>query len=163
MKRIALIVCASILGLCILAANEAPKKLHFPTHGYSIAPLEAPSDAASTTLMMMFLPAADGFAPNVNVIVQHSNASLAEYINQMKQECDKLNWTIVKTDKINDNTVIFEYTGVMQGRELHWYAKAVKQRTRVFVATATSTEKGWHDNSPKLQSSVDSFEGDAEK
>ena len=163
MKRVAFIVVGAVLALFVLSAAEAPKTLHFPLYQYSIEPLEAPSTTANTTLLMMFLPASDGFAPNVNVISQNSPLTIAEYIATTKRETDQQHLKMIKADKVSDTVALFEYAGKLQDKDLHWYSKATRAGGKILLVTATAHETQWANVSAKLQSCVDSFQADAAK
>jgi hypothetical protein len=163
MKRVAFVVVGSLLALFVMAAAEAPKTLHFPLYQYSIDPLEAPSTAANTTLLMMFLPASDGFAPNVNVIAQNSPLSIAEYIATTTRETEQQHLKMIKADKVSDTIAVFEYAGKLQDKDLHWYSKATRTGGKILLATATAHETQWPNVSAKLQACVDSFQADGAK
>jgi hypothetical protein len=53
--------------------------------------------------------------------------------------------------------VTFEYSGPLQGRSLHWYARAEKSGGRVYLATATAAEQQWAKQGAQLKACVDSL------
>ena len=81
---------ATFIALLCLAANSAlagdkAETLTFKQAGFSIAPLDEPQKGPSQTLIM-FLPASDGFAPNVNVQIQPYSGSIDAYADLSKTQ-----------------------------------------------------------------------------
>ena len=150
-------------GLCLLGAATAPQALHFPTHRFSIVPLEGRTAGATSVLLSMYLPASNGFAPNVTVVAQNAPASIDVYIAASKRELEQNGWKLVNLDKPNDHTVVFEYTGDLQNRPLHWYAKAVLKGREVLLATGTATELQWAADGARLKECADSLQHDGGK
>ena len=70
---------------------------------------------------------------------------------------------LIKETKQGKNTIVFEYSGAFQENKLHWYAKAIATGKRVYLATATATEKQWADVSNTMKACVDSLEVDKGK
>lgn len=159
MKRFAWLLIA-VCGAGLLAGAAARDALHFPLHKFSIAPLEVQTAGQPATLMSMYLPPSDQFAPNVNVVSQPWPGSLDQYITTSKQEFAHNGLQLLKADKADDNTVTMEYAGNMQGRPLHFYAKAGLKNHEVLLATATATDRQWPAVSPRLRACIDSFQRD---
>ena len=109
-------------------------------------------------------PASDGFAANVNVQIQPYSGTLDEYIALSEEQFKAAGFKVVQRSKQGQSAVVFEYVGEMQGRALHWYAKAVHATDRVYLVTATATETQWKREAVPLKECVDSFrreEGEA--
>jgi hypothetical protein len=155
-------LCLCCLGaLGVKAATQQPAKqpggkLVFPNNGFAIAPLDQPGKGTNQALMM-FLPAADGFAPNVNVQTQTYAGTLADYAALSAKQIKDLKLDVVssKTDK---NVTMSEYSGGMQGRKLHWYTKAMLKEGTIYLVTATALEDQWKGAADKLKACVDSFD-----
>lgn len=152
---------AAVLGACtslLLAAGVATAagadRLLFRNHGFSIAAPETTELPAQS--LMLFLPASEGFAPNVNVQLQPYAGTVEEYVQlSLKQfEAAKLD---VTEPKIAGGVATFEYAGTLQGKSLHWYARTFKQGGHIYLATATATEGQWSKVQAALRASVDSF------
>lgn len=150
MRRIILLP----LILCSFAVNS--EQLSFPKSGFSIDRLEAtPVDAISNALHM-FLPPQNGFSANVNVMFQPYPGSLKEYKTMSEDQFKQLNIEVI-TSLIDDEFITFEYKGMMQGKALHWYAKAFKKEAIIYLVTATDAQLNWETNKIQLKSTVDSF------
>ncbi len=106
--------------------------------------------------LMMFLPPTDGFSPNVNVQIQQYSKSLKDYFNLSISQFEQLKFKIYKKI-ISMKKVIFEYSGIMNRQNLHWYALAYKKGNNVYLITATAKQSQWKLKSKELISCVESF------
>ena len=70
MNKTASVIFLILFATLCLAAGDSETRLQFRGNGFSIAPLEGTSDEAPYQAIMMFLPASEAFAPNVNVQIQ---------------------------------------------------------------------------------------------
>lgn len=122
---------------------------------FSINALVSPNIKGSQPLIMM-LPATGGFSPNVNIMVQHFTDSLKEYADLSVRQFKQLNLRTIQLKRTKSH-VVFEYSGDMQGRHLHWFAMAYKKGSNVFLITATCPESEWHIHSKTLVACVKSF------
>lgn len=147
------LACAAITKTVTAAPIELPK------YGFSIGALDAqPSTTTATTALMTFLPVSDGFAPNVNVNIQPYLGSMATYVAMSKDQFKQMNWTVVTEKQNGENEWIVEYSGPMQGNDLHFYARAIANNEKVYLVTATAKETQWSSVSALLRKAVDSFQ-----
>ncbi len=130
--------------------------LHFKESGFSIAPLEGKTDPTAYTPLKMLLPATDSFAPNVNVRIQPYNGTIKQYADLSKKQFIAAKLT-VQSETVTQTSVVWEYSGTMQGHNLHWYAKAERGNGKVYLVTATAKESQWNDVAAKLKACVNSF------
>lgn len=152
---------AAVCGLCLMVSAAARESLHFPLHRFSITPLEGRTAGKQSVLLFMSLPASGGFGPNVNVVAQPAPPSIDDYLSISKREFEQKDMKILKADKVDDQTAVVEYTGNLQNRSLHFYAKAILKGKEVLLATATATEQQWESDGAQLRTCVDSFRRDA--
>lgn len=147
----------ALFGAAILPAVSAAT-IDLPQYGFAIEALDAPpSTTAPTTAVMTFLPATDGFAPNINVNIQPYAGTLTSYIAISKDQFKKMNWIIVTEKQHGESEWIVEYAGPMQGTDLHFYARAVSNNGKVYLVTATAKESNWKTVAEVLRKNVDSF------
>jgi hypothetical protein len=125
--------------------------------GFGVKRSDLPSAAGQSPVVVLFLSPTGGFAPNVNVLIQDFPSSISDYVEQTKKEFDSAGITIVKEQTVSPEEWMVEYSGTLSGRSLHWYARAVKKGTKVYLTTATATPDQWKTVSPKLIQCVDSF------
>ena len=155
-------VATSLLVLAGLAVQpEGSERLRFRINRFSIKPLEGQSASAVHQPLIMMLPPSQCFAPNVNVQIQPYRGSLDDYMVLSKSQFKAAKWTLVKEQKLGEDTVVFEFFGAAQGRPLHWFARAQKRGAKVYLATATATLAQWPKLSRKLIACVTSFKLEA--
>ena len=132
--------------------------IDLPKYGFTIEALDSlPSSTVSTAALMTMLPVSDGFAPNVNVNIQPYSESIASYVVMSKDEIKKMDAVIIREKKNGQTEWICEYTGLMQGNDLHFYQRAILSRGKVYLVTATSTQSQWSSVSEALRKCVDSL------
>ena len=137
-------------------AEDAGARLHFKVNGYSIAPLDEKSDAESYASIMMFLPPSDAFAPNVTVLVQTHKGTIKQYADLSKEQFKKANWTVIR-ETVTPTGVAAEYSGLFNGRKMHWLSRAEIANGKAYLVTATATEAQWHAVAAKLKACLESF------
>jgi hypothetical protein len=145
-------------------AEDAPARLNFKTSGFSINALEAKPAEKGQQALMMFLPVSDGFAPNVNVMIQRHEGTTADYLVLSKKQAEALHFDVISLRQSGDSEVIFESTGELNNRKLQFYSRAILRNGNAYLATATATEAQWKDLAAELKACVDSFrlEGDGQ-
>ena len=150
-----------LLGLGLFSgawAAESTNRLSFPMAGFSIQPLEAALAKTPQMVLTMSLPLQDGFAGNVNVLIQTYTNSLTEYIQLSEAQFKAAGISLLKTTRPTDSIAVLEYFGRLQNRVLHWYARAELVNQRLYLVTATTSEDRWTEESTVLKACVDSFQ-----
>jgi hypothetical protein len=155
MKIPGLVVLSAILVASGFVA-EPESRFHFRANGFSIAPLEGVSENVPYQAVMMFLPVTEAFAPNVNVQIQPYDGTIKDFASLSQQQFKACGFTVL-SENVSSTTVVWEYSGTFQGHRLHWYARAVQNKNKVYLVTATATESQWKTVSTKLRACVDSF------
>jgi hypothetical protein len=104
---------------------------------------------------------ADGFAANVNVQIQTYVSTIDDYLALSVRQCGTAGFKLLQQKTIDKSVAVLEYTGEMQGRLLHWYARAEKSAGKVYLVTATAADEQWSKVAPQLKACVDSFRCDS--
>jgi len=146
----------AMLAPSLLAADSS-NRLHFPLAGFSITPLDLPPGEVARQALMMFLPANGNFAGNVNVQVQPYSGTIEEYASLTRKQFKDAGVTVIEQKKFGKSGLIFEYTGELQGKPLHWYARAEKSGGHVYLATATAAAQDWAKQGAQLKACVDTL------
>lgn len=155
----------SVIGvviLVLLVASNALAKNHedifvAKSLGFSIqSPVLVPSSSESYQVAIFNLPAEKGFSGNVNVQCQEYAYSLDAYDQLSRDQFAQLGFTIIGREK-RKGEYVYEYSGQMQGLELHWYVRAVAAPRYIYLITATALEKSWPKQKNALIKSVESF------
>lgn len=147
---------AIIFATSLLVSFAHAETLEFPKAGFSIESLDHSPTLGMVQPIQMFLPANNGFAANVNVQVQAYSGTIQEYKTLSEGQFKQMGLTVLSLIEQGDS-ISFEYMGIMQGLNLHWYAKAFKKGNHVYLVTATDTHASWEKNKEKLISNVNSF------
>jgi predicted phage tail protein len=152
----------ALIGVALFSAaittTVTAATIDLPQYGFSIEALDAPPSTKTATMALMtFLPDSEEFAPNINVNIQPYPGSMASYITMWKDQFKQMNLTIVAEKQNGENEWVVEYSGPSQGKDLHFYARAVSNNGKVYLVTATATESQWKRVSEVLRKSVDAF------
>lgn len=152
-RTVLTVVCFGWLQTAALAGP-----IHLPEYGFSIESLATPRGEADVhQALMLFLPASDGFAPNVNVQLQRFGGSLQDYIALSQQQFEEGNLEVLH-EEIGAQSVIWEYRGQMGSHHFHWYAKAMMgAQGDVYLATATALPQQWAQWGAVLKQKVNSL------
>jgi len=158
MKNTVSVISTVLLFSCATLFQAKAATIDLPLYGFQIDALEAAPDAsAPATALEMFLPPTESFAPNINVQIQPYTGTIKEYATLSKGQFDELKWKVISEKEIGDNEWSVEYTGTMQAGDLHFYARAISQNGKVYLATATAKESQWPTVSDTLRQHIDSF------
>jgi hypothetical protein len=103
-----------------------------------------------------FLPSHDEFSANVNLQIQSFAGSLDEYDRITRGQFDQSGITLID-GHTSGNELVYEYAGDMNGRALHWYARAIKSGGSIYLVTATALNSRWNLEKKALIASVQSF------
>ncbi len=154
---------ASLVLVAAAGQGQSTNQLHFPQAGFTIAPLEAPPGQLPQQALIMFLPATDGFAPNVNVQIQAYEGTMDDYVALSLDQFKTTGLKVLQQKNPGKSVAVLEYSGKSQGRQLHWYAKAEKSAGKVYLVTGTATEEQWSKAADRLKACVDSFRCDRDE
>ena len=147
----------AICLLCTAGISWAmASPLQFPIHGFTIEPLEAAAKNAIIQPVSLQLPVSDGFAPNVNVMIQPFPGTIKDYADMSRGQFRAMNMTI-KDAHITPTSIRWTYVGVLKGRTLKFYARALKRGDQIYLVTATALAAQWTKVGAKLVTVVDSF------
>jgi hypothetical protein len=163
MRNILSFLALAVVLPALTCHGQATNRLHFPISGFSIAPLEAPLGLTPLQALVMFMPATNGFAANVNVQIQPYGETIDDYLTVSIQQCKDAGFKVLQQNATEKTAVVFEYAGDMEGRRLHWYARAQKTTGKVYLVTATAPEDQWDRLAPQLKACVDSLRCDTEE
>jgi hypothetical protein len=156
-NRTRVIAAAAFLSLATFLPARAAT-IDLPLYGFQIDALDGtPNTSAPTTVLEMFLPATESFAPNINVQIQPYTGTIKDYVTLSKGQFEQMKWKIVSEEQTGDNEWDVEYTGSYQGSDLHFYARAVSANGKIYIATATAKESQWPTVSDTLRKHIDSF------
>jgi hypothetical protein len=147
----------ALVALAICSPSGAAT-IELPLYGFQMDALDAAPDASSpTTVIQTFLPATDGFAPNINVQIQPYTGTMQDYATTTKNQFEQMKWKVVSDQQPNDHEWDVEYTGSFRGSDLHFYERAVSANGKVYLMTATAKESQWPTMGDTLLKHIQSF------
>ncbi len=146
----------TLLVSAVFASGINASTLDFPEAGFSIDSIDATPSLAGAQPLQMFLPPQNGFSANVNVQIQPYPGTMKQYLELSESQFKQMGLTVVSSKNLG-GTMFFEYSGSMQGMDLHFYSKAVKSGDFVYLVTGTDSKQNWNTNKNKLITAVDSF------
>ena len=150
---------ALVLIACLTAtsaAQDSKDTFVSKSLGVSIEP-PAVQGSAGYLVAAFSTPLQDGFSANVNVQRQEFRQSIDAYDELTKAQFVQAGFTVVKRERRGEREIVYEYTGQLQGRALHWYARAVAATPHVYLITATALDSSWPAQKAMLVRSVESF------
>ncbi len=159
MRNKSILLFALLLIAAVYAAQpvSTPPKLVFSEAEFSIAPYESVLADTNIVPVIMAQPASNGFASNVNVMIQPFAGPMSEFISVSDAQFKKANITIISEKTPQPNEWITEYKDSSNGRNLHFYARALSANNHVYLATGTCLEQNWATDAPKIKNCVDSL------
>src|ERR1700752_4596735 len=151
------LVAAALFWLAI-SSQAAAATIELSLYGFQMDALDATPDSSNpTTVIQTFLPATDGFAPNINVQIQPYTGTVKDYATTSKRQFEQMKWKLVSDQQPNDNEWNVEYTGSFQGPALHFYPRAVSANGKIYLITATAKESQWATLGDTLLKHIQSF------
>ena len=157
MKLITLAAVVLSLLLPSFVPRASAGTIDLPQYGFEIDALDSDPGGATATAILMFLPAADGFAPNINVNIQPYKGTIKEYAALSKGQFAEMKWKVLSEEQKGEDEWRTEYSATTKSGDLHFYARALKKGDRVYLVTATAKESQWTALQAKLRKHVDSL------
>lgn len=151
---------AVLVFICVAAGvfgQEEPSILRYSELGFSITPLEVVDDTPQLMVLHSFLPADHGFAPNINVMIQQYDGTLADYKVFSEKQLAQQGWTVLKSKMVTESDLWIEYTGAVDDKEFHWLVRVVQGNGKVYLITATSLKNQYRKYAVQLETSLKSF------
>ena len=157
---------AAGLVLVVAAAAQAPKDPRSTysdaVYGFAFdAPRFPPAGADQVAIPVNVSGVGEGgFASNVNVMVQPKAASRKAYRDRAIAQFKQMGLTLhaARDLTVSDrDAALFDYSGRIAGRDLHFLALAVIAKDRVFLVTCTATAGAFKRLEPEFRACLDSF------
>jgi hypothetical protein len=147
----------TLVAMAICSPSGAAT-IELPLYGFQIDALDAaPDESSPTTVIQTFLPATDGFAPNINVQIQPYTGTMKDYATTSKGQFEQMKWKVISDQQPDDNEWNVEYSGSFHDNDLHFYARAVSANGKVYLITATAKESQWTTMGDTLRKHIESF------
>jgi hypothetical protein len=153
-----------VVGLAWPAARTArrPSSYNDGTYGFAITPPRFPAAARGTNItpVILYAPPENGFASNVNVVIQNASMSRQAYRNLSVQQFQQLGYTVNSERNLTvsgRDAILFDYEGTLQGRDLRFLALAVLDTDRILLVTGTAPRESFKKYEPGFRAAIGSF------
>jgi hypothetical protein len=166
MRRTMLLVMCGLTCVSLGRASAPPsvRPSTFVDHdyGFSInAPqFELAKTGATVSRVFLFAPPEDGFASNVNVMIQETAIARAEYRKISLKQYETLGYKVNAEEnrKVDGKDTLFlDAEGEQQGKEMRFLSLAVFDTKRVILTTCTALKSNFAKYEPALRASLNSF------
>lgn len=150
----------ALLALACLGAAHVHLQadtIELPRYGFEIEAMDAETTGNPAQALIMFLPASEGFAPNVNVQIQPYPGTLASYVELSQKQFEQVKFEVIAQKVDADTEWRVEYRSPSPNGPLRHYARAVVAPGQVYLVTATAKDSQWTAVEAILRRHVDSF------
>lgn len=151
MKLTALLSCCALATALSLTPSHAQS-----SSDYQFSPPEVPREVGGQ-VFQYFLPAAEGFAANINMQIQPFEGGLQAYAEISEQQFEELAFEVIDVAH-GESELVYQYRGNMQGVVYRWYSRVVQDGNYYYVVTATALDERWETERDQLVDAVHSFE-----
>jgi hypothetical protein len=159
MKKTTRAICVAAFVSLAICSQSGAAAIELPLYGFQMDALDAaPSTSNPTTVIQTFLPATEGFAPNIIVQIQPYPGTMKDYAELSKKQFEQMKWKVIADQQPNDNEWNVEYTGSVEGNDLHFYPRAVSTNGKIYLITATAKESQWKTVGDTLRKHLESFQ-----
>ena len=160
MRLLCVLTCATTV---LLTRPARGSDFQDTQYGYAVSPPEfsaAPMGGAVKRLIVMAPPGADGFGPNMGVMIQEVQTTRDKYMSLSERQFEDAGMKVRSSSKREVSgtpAVLFEYEGPMNGRNLRFLSLAVVLRDRVLLLTYTATAESFGGLEKEFRRSLESF------
>jgi hypothetical protein len=165
LRAILPIAAALFAGIEIGSQAAKPSTYHDANFGFTIQPpaYTAPAGENGRVVAHFYGPAKDGFASNMNVLIQKGASTREKYLAENKKQFEAMGGTVSpeKLRTVNGwDAVELSIKGDFQGRALQWLSLGVITKDQTYVVTCTATEKTYAEVEKAFRTSLMSFNVD---
>jgi hypothetical protein len=153
--------------LCLAALLRPALAAELPHFGARLQDLDAELAKAPKQTLTVWLPAGEGFKPNIKIRLEEYPKPLAEYLAQSKTGFAKLfldgKWDTLAEKVDGDKSLLMEVTGFIPSlpdKKFHFYTRAFKQGTKVYAINATVLDARWPELGETIKRYVDSIKAE---
>jgi hypothetical protein len=155
-------LCLLFVALVLFTAQTKPAASLYTDTNYkfSMSPPNLGTSKTSATPVVFSGPAANGFAPNVNIIVQFVKTNRAAYLADAVGSMPSMGGKLVGTKELQvsgKDAAVIEYRATLAGKDLHFLAMFVVADDRVYLITCTALDESFKEAQPAFQAALDSF------
>ena len=159
MKTKAKFAVTTLLAICAFSALTAAEG-DLPYYGSQLKDLDAVIEKAPGKALLIKVDETGAVAANINIQIQPFTGTMKEYMDvsraQFEQIFDK-GWKILSEKQDGEKAWSCELAGTAKGKDYHFYARAVREGSKVYLITATALQEEWGSAGEKMRRHVDAF------
>ena len=159
MKTKAKFAVTTLLAICAFSALTAAEG-DLPHYGSQLKDLDALIEKAPGKTLFIKADETGRVSANINIQIQPFTGTMKEYMDVSRAQFEQMfekGWKIVSEKQDGEKEWSCELTGTAKGREYHFYARAVRGESKVYLITATSLQAEWESVGEKMRRHVDAF------
>jgi hypothetical protein len=159
MKTKATFAILTLLAICASSALTAAEG-DLPHYGAKLKDLDALIEKAPGKTLFIRADETGRVSANINIQIQPFTATMKEYMDVSRAQFEKMfekGWKIVSEKQDGEKEWSCEVTGTTKGKDYHFYARAVREGSRVYLITATALQTEWGNFGEKMRRHVDAF------
>ncbi|MEN3368359.1 MAG: hypothetical protein V7609_502 [Verrucomicrobiota bacterium] len=160
MKTKAKFAVVTLLATWAFSALAAAKG-DLPHYGSQLQDLDALIEKAPGKTLFIKVDETGRVSANINIQIQPFTGTMKEYMDASRAQFEQLfekGWNIVSEKQDGEKEWSCELTGTAKGKDYHFYARAVRQGSKVYLITATSLQEDWGSVGEKMRRHVDAFQ-----
>lgn len=158
---LALLLAVTVSGEDHAAAPSTASTYQDNTYHFSLNGPDLGLTEGSVIPVTFIGPAKDGFAPNVNVMIQPEKMSPEQYLQVSLKELSALHGKMNSHKKMNvsgHDALLMDYQGTTSGRDLHFLSLVVFTDTRMYRVTCTALADNFASHAAEFRKCLDSFQ-----
>ena len=159
MKTKAKFAVVTLLAICALSALTAAEG-DLPHYGSKLKDLDALIEKAPGKTLFIKVDETGRVSANINIQIQPFTGTIKEYMDVSRAQFEQMfekGWKIVSEKQDGEKEWSCELTGTAKGKDYHFYARAVREGSKVYLITATALQEEWGNFGEKMRRHVDAF------
>jgi hypothetical protein len=149
----------ALLSICAFSPLTAADG-DLPHFGAQLKDLDALIEKAPGKTLFIKVDETGGSTANINIQIQPFEGTMKEYMDVSRTQFEQIfekGWKIVSEKQEGEKEWSCELTGTAKGKEYHFYARAVREGSKVYLITATALQEEWGSVGEKMRRHVDAF------
>lgn len=132
-----------------------------PHYGAQLKDLEALIEKAPGKTLFIKVDETGRGSANINIQIQPFAGTMKEYIDISRAQFEQMfekGWKILSEKQDGEKEWSCELTGTAKGKEYHFYARAIREGSKVYLITATALQEEWGSVGEKMRRHVNAFQ-----
>ena len=160
MKAKSTFAVVTLLAICAVSALTAAEG-DLPHYGAKLTDLDALIEKAPGKTLFIKADETGRVSANINIQIQPFTGTIKEYMDVSRAQFEQMfekGWKIVSEKQDGEKEWSCELTGTAKGKDYHFYARAIRDGSRVYLITATALQEEWGSFGEKMRRHVDAFQ-----